>query len=101
MKYVLDAVLQVVFYLTPAVYSLSLVRESFGQTLTMAYGLNPFVGIVDLYRVALLPGACPAIVELGLVSLLVVPMVFAFLLLGGAAVYYCRSKDSINDHVAY
>jgi len=55
-KFVLDAIFLLAFYLTPAFYSLQLVKTAFTQLAYQAYLLNPFVGMLCMYRITLFKG---------------------------------------------
>ncbi|MBM3245695.1 MAG: hypothetical protein FJZ15_07905, partial [Candidatus Omnitrophica bacterium] len=49
-KNLLEVMLTALFYLTPVFYSVAYVKESFSAGIFNLYMLNPFVGILDLYR---------------------------------------------------
>lgn len=44
--------LRLLFFLSPVVYGLHDVQDRYGEGFTTLYALNPFAGILDLYRVA-------------------------------------------------
>ena len=101
-KYILEAALLVLFYLTPAVYSLYLVQDSFSAFWYKLYIYNPLVGILNLYRLATLKGFYPLIKEtIGLAGLVITPMIFAVAILIYAFYFYKRNKSTINDYLAY
>ncbi len=101
-KYILEIAVQLLFYLTPAFYSISLVNATFPPVLFKAYIYNPFVCILNLYRCALFKGFYSFIQkDLRPLFLFFVPAAFAVLcsLLG----FYCyrRNKGAINDYLSY
>jgi len=55
LKYIIEILLLAWFYLSPIIYPLSLVVDM-SETFFKIYTLNPFSGIISLYRVALLGG---------------------------------------------
>jgi len=100
-KYILEAVLQILFYLTPAFYPLSLIKESFGPAWFTVYTHNPFVGILNLYRLTILKGFYPALKGAGAVSIFLVPLGFAIVILALSFSYYQKNKTIINDYLSY
>lgn len=101
-RYILEAVLTVLFYLTPAFYSLQLVKNSFSHLLFKAYIYNPFTAILILYRVTLIKGFYSFIQQdIGLIAPIVISIVFAFLILLSGFYLYRKNKDSINDYLSY
>ena len=102
LKYVLDVLMLLLFYLTPAFYSLFLVKESFSKLLYQVYLYNPLTGILTLYRMALLKDYYTAVrndINLGLlISLLIV---FAFAMLSLGIYLFKKNKLTINDYLAY
>jgi lipopolysaccharide transport system permease protein len=101
LKYVLDPVLQLLFYLTPCVYSLSLIKDAFGPFWSFAYVLNPFVGILNLYRLVIFKGFYPFVREAGLTSLFLVPLCFTIVVWIGSIYYYRKHKSTVNDYLSY
>lgn len=59
-KYIVELLLMVWFYLSPGFYSLAMVA-GISERLFKLYNLNPFVGLFCLYRIALLPGFARAL----------------------------------------
>lgn len=100
-RYILEAALQILFYLTPAFYSLGLIKDSFGDGWFSVYVLNPFVGMLNLYRITILKGFYPAIERAGISSLFFVPLGFAIALLVAAISFYKKNKNTINDYLSY
>jgi len=77
------------FFITPVVYSSSLLEEPW-RTL---YGLNPMAGVVEGFRWALLgTDTAPG-------SMLIASSVVSFLLLASGAVYFRRMEKSFADVV--
>lgn len=101
-KYILEVILLLLFYLTPACYSLYLVKDSFSPVLFKVYIYNPFTIILNLYRVTLCKGFYSSIEkEIGLISLIFVPIVFAIAVLLLGIYLYRKNKASINDYLPY
>lgn len=101
-KYLLEIILLLLFYLSPAFYSISLVRASFPPGLFKIYILNPFVCILILYRCVTMKNFFHYIQEeIGILPLIVSSLVFAvsFLFLGFSC--YLKNKNKLNDHLAY
>ncbi|MFA4888703.1 MAG: ABC transporter permease [Candidatus Omnitrophota bacterium] len=102
LKYLLDALLMLLFYLTPAFYSISIVKDYFPKTLFLLYLVNPFTGMLNFYRTCLLKGFyANARKDIGLVNTVFIPAIFAVLVLCLAAWLYARQKDKINDYLSY
>lgn len=54
-RYIVEVLLMVIFFLTPAIYSMELLNK-FSPVYIKLYLLNPFVGITNLYRLCFLRG---------------------------------------------
>ncbi|KPK96884.1 MAG: hypothetical protein AMJ95_11920 [Omnitrophica WOR_2 bacterium SM23_72] len=101
-KYMLEVLLSVLFYLTPVFYSLYLVRNVFSSLFFYAYVSNPLVGILNLYRVSILKGFYPAIQgDIPVASLVGIPAAFALIILSSALWVYKKFKNHINDYLSY
>ncbi len=100
-KYVLEPFLLLLFYLTPAFYSLSLVKASFSPTLFKLYLSNPFVCLLNLYRLAILKGFYQAIKEEARAYLVFMPVILAVIVILLAVYLYRKNKNSINDYLSY
>ncbi|MFA5411262.1 MAG: hypothetical protein WC321_05320 [Candidatus Omnitrophota bacterium] len=101
-KYILEAALTILFYLTPAFYSLQLVKDSFPRLLFKMYIYNPLTGMLNLYRATLIKGFYGFVKEdIGPMALMVMPVLFAFLILLLGFYLYNKNKESINDYLAY
>ncbi|MCX5714295.1 MAG: ABC transporter permease [Candidatus Omnitrophica bacterium] len=101
-KYVLDVVLLLMLYLTPAFYSIMQVKGVFPRWLFMLYAHNPFVGILNMYRVTLLKGFWGFVhKDIGLMAFIGLPVIFAVLILYLSYKFYQRQKAGINDYLSY
>jgi len=100
-KYILEALLPFLFYLTPVFYPLSLVKSSFPPALFNAYMCNPFVGILTLYRVVLLKGFYRPTQESGFFYLIALPVIFSAGVFLTAFYLYKKQRNSINDYLSY
>ena len=102
LKYVLEVVLLLLFYLTPAFYSLSLVRDSFPYPLFRIYLFNPLTAMLNLYRITLVKGFNDVIQnDMSFAFLILLSAIFAFVVLIPAGYLYKKYKNSINDYLAY
>ena len=87
-RYVIAFLIQFWLFVTPVVYSSSIVPEKW-QPL---YGLNPMVGVIDGFRWALLDAPAP-------LATLPSSIASALLLLVGGLYYFRRVEDSFADVV--
>lgn len=60
MKNIVRIVLRMLFYFSPILYGFVDVKEQAGDTIATLYGLNPFVGLIELYRSVWFPGGLTA-----------------------------------------
>lgn len=101
-KYILEPLLLLLFYLTPACYSLSVVKDSFHPFLFKLYAYNPLVGILTLYRITLLKGFVNTMVGYaGLSSVVIIQFIFTILILMASFYLYKRNRKYINDYLSY
>jgi lipopolysaccharide transport system permease protein len=101
-KYILEVVLQMLFYSTPVFYSIYLVKNSFPSFWFSVYMRNPFVGLLNLYRIALLEGFYYQIKEYsGLLSIMLIPAAFAVCSCLLGFYFYKKNKNIINDYLSY
>jgi len=101
-KYILEVGLLLLFYLIPAVYSFRLVKDSFPHPLFTVYMANPFVGLINAYRLIFLRGFYAAIrQDVGFLNLVVAPVTFAVSLFLLGFYLYTKNKDNINDYLSY
>jgi len=102
LKYFLDAILLLLFYLTPACYSLSVVKSSFPDILFKAYLYNPLVGILTLYRVALFKGFLSGAEQyIRVAHIFLIQILFAAIIYIIAFYLYKKNKGSISDYLSY
>jgi len=102
LKYILEAVMYLFFYLTPTCYSLSIVKESISPALFKAYLYNPLVGILTLYRISFLKGfAGQADKYMILPLVIIIQLIFIALIFMTAFYLYKRNKHTINDYLSY
>jgi lipopolysaccharide transport system permease protein len=102
LKYALEAVFLLLFYLTPVFYSVSLIKESFSNALYKVYICNPFVGILSLYRIVFLKGFFAVIKDnMGFLPIIAEIAVFIILVSIFAVYLYKKNKGIINDYLAY
>ena len=100
-KHILDAALLLMFYLTPAFYSVFQVKSTFSPILFRMYMYNPLVAILNLYRFTLLEGFYKTMQkEMSLSSLIVIPSCFCLIVLWYGFRLYNKNKI-INDYLSY
>lgn len=101
-KYILEAVMLLLFYLTPAFYSLNFVKESFSPVIFKIYVYNPLTIVLSLYRVVFLKGFYSNFQnEAGILPVVFIMVISLFLLVVFAARFYRKNKHSINDYLSY
>jgi len=101
-KYLLEPLLSLLFYLTPAFYSIKLVQSAFSLRLLPLYFYNPFVTLLDLYRVALLRRfSLSASNTPAFLYSLVILCGFGLLILVFASGFYAKKRSAINDYLSY
>ena len=100
-KYILDALLLFLLYMTPVFYPLSLVKKGFPPFLYKLYIYNPLVGFVNCYRIIFLKGFYGTISYVDIPSLLICPALSAIIVLCIASFYYKIKKNKINDYLSY
>lgn len=102
-KYILEIGLSFLFYLTPIFYSLALIKEIFSPLLYKIYIYNPFVGLLNLYRLSLLKDFYFILQnDIFSIFLIVVSIVcFAGIILWFSFFYYRKNENVINDYLSY
>jgi len=101
-KYILEVVLLLLFYLTPVFYSIYQVKNAFPVFLFKGYLLNPFVCILNLYRFATMKGFYSALHnEMGILFAFSVALITTLATSLLAAYFYKKNKNSINDYLSY
>lgn len=102
-KYILEIMLSFLFYLTPVFYSVSLIRGLLPPLLYKAYIYNPFVGLMNLYRLSLFKNFSSVFqnnaFSLTLLSISVI--CFAGIALWLAFFYSKKNEAVINDYLSY
>lgn len=100
-KYILEVILLLLFYLTPAFYSIYLVKESFAPLLFKIYIFNPFVIILNLYRITIFKGFYNFIdKDIRVLNLVIFPACFALIILVSSFYLYLKKRDKINDYLS-
>lgn len=102
LKYVLEAIFLLIFYLTPIFYSTLLLKGLFPDALYKAYIYNPFVGMLSLYRITLLKGFFEIAKNYtGFLSIVIPLVIFSAVIFLTAAYLYRKNKGIINDYLSY
>ncbi|MTI80579.1 MAG: ABC transporter permease [Firmicutes bacterium] len=87
-SHLVDVIFMAWFYLTPIIYPLSMVPEPYKSIIQ----LNPFTGVVEMYREILLDGKIPDQASI-LTAFLYGIMIFIL----GVYVFYKREKDFVEE----
>ena len=102
LKYGLELSLLLLFYLTPVFYSLSLVKEVFPPLCFKFYLYNPFVCILNLYRITIFKDFYGVIQkDIAALYLISLSVIFAVIVLAIGGYLYKRNRQSINDYLSY
>lgn len=102
LRYIVESVLMFFFYITPIVYHIELIRRTFSAWLYRLYICNPFLGILDLYRICLLRNFYPVVDHyVGLRFIFIQLFVFIAVIAAGTILIYQKNKKKINDYLAY
>ncbi|MDD5097391.1 MAG: ABC transporter permease [Candidatus Omnitrophica bacterium] len=101
LKYMLEIGLTVVFYLTPAFYSIYLVKNSLPEFLFKMYLYNPFTGILIIYRAVMLKGFYGFIAkDINWLTLVITLVCFSWVTLFLGFFIYNQKKNNINDYLS-
>jgi len=102
LKYALEAVFLLLFYLTPVFYPILLLKGLFSDMLYKAYIYNPLVGILILYRAALLKGFSGSVRNYaGFLPIIFALIIFVITISVTAVYLYRKNRGVINDYLAY
>ena len=100
-KYVVELFLFEALYTTPVFYSIYLIKATFPDIFFKIFLCNPFTGILNLYRIALLRGFYDMTKnDLSIFSLIIGPLVFTIGILILGYMLYERHKTIINDYLS-
>ena len=101
-RYILEAGMLLLFYMTPVFYSIVSVKATLPPLFFKAYLWNPLAGILNLYRIVCLKGIYPIIrVNAGFLEIVIAPLIFGILILLAGYAIYRKNRDIINDYLAY
>ena len=101
-KNLLEPFMQMLFYSTPVFYSLDIVKKSCGFFWFNIFLHNPFVGILNMYRLAILKGFGQSLdSDVSLNVFLITPLCFSILLLLLGFYIYHQNRSSLNDYLSY
>lgn len=100
-KYIVEILLVMLFYLTPVFYSLDMVVRFFKGFLLDMYLSNPLVGILNLYRISLLHGFIDTLPEeISVFNTLGLPLFFSFFVFFVGIYIFKKHEASFNDYLA-
>ncbi|HTZ11611.1 MAG TPA: ABC transporter permease [Candidatus Margulisiibacteriota bacterium] len=101
-KYILDVLLLVLFYLIPGFYPLRLAKDSLPPYLFDAYISNPLVGLLGSYRIVLLNGFYSKMkIEANILGVIFIPLCFSVIIFLLGLYVYQKNRYRINDYLAY
>ena len=101
-KYILEPILVLLFYMTPVFYSVRFVKESFSPLLFKIYTYNPFVGILNFYRITLFKDARRVFQGFfNPLSFFVIPVCFSVATFILCLYIYRKHKNRIIDYVSF
>ncbi|MCU0666552.1 MAG: ABC transporter permease [Candidatus Omnitrophica bacterium] len=101
-KYILDALLLFLFYSTPVFYTLQAVKTTLPKGLFSIYMSNPFVGMLTLYRLAILKGFPYPTQEYASAAFIIfIPLLFGVVTCLFGFLLYEKNKNKINDYLSY
>lgn len=101
LKYIIEIMLTLAFYLTPVFYSVSLVKNSLPPYLFKIYIYNPITGILIFYRSIILKGFYGFMAkDAGFLSVIFVCACFSLIALFLGFHIYRKKKNNINDNLS-
>lgn len=99
-EYIIQIVLMSLFFLTPGVYTLGEVINKASPFFTKIYMLNPFVGILDLYRVTFIGGYLENLpLEANFLNTLIIPVLFSIAALIGGYFIFIKYERKFSDYI--
>lgn len=99
-EYVVEVILLTLFFLTPGIYSLNLVTGLNTKYLTEIYMLNPLVGILNLYRVALLNNFWQNLPnQVTVLNTIVAPIILSFIILVAGFYIFKKCEVKFSDYI--
>lgn len=98
-KYIIEILLMALFYLTPAFYPLDMVFN-FSETIFKIYIVNPFVGMLILYRITLLKGYMDTLpMGVNLFHVVCIPLISAIAILFFGFWVFRRHEATFADYI--
>jgi homopolymeric O-antigen transport system permease protein len=88
---VVPMLVQILFFVSPVLYSGTLVGDEAGEAWSYIYSINPMATVIDGMRWALLDQPYPGVANI------LISVASAALILGGALIYFRRAEQSFAD----
>jgi lipopolysaccharide transport system permease protein len=88
---VVPMLVQILFFVSPVLYSGTLVGDEAGEAWSYIYSINPMATVIDGMRWALLDQPFPGVANI------LISVTSAAFILGGALVYFRRAEQSFAD----
>jgi len=102
LKYIIESVLLLLFYMTPVFYQVSFIRDSFSDFLFKLYLCNPLAAIAGAYRMVLVGGFDIKAAGYAEIYDIVFRLFIFTALITILAVYvYLKNRKTINDSLFY
>lgn len=99
-EYIIQIVLMSLFFLTPGVYTLEEVINKASPFFTKIYMLNPFVGILNLYRITFIEGYLENLpLEANFLNTLIIPVLCAIATLIGGYFIFIKYERKFSDYI--
>lgn len=99
-EYVLQVALMMLFFLTPAVYTLEELIEKTTPSFSKGYMLNPLVGITNLYRIALIGDYTHNMPkEVNFFNTLIIPVLCSMVVLIAGYLVFKKYKSRFSDYI--
>ncbi len=100
-RYIIEVLLLIIFYLTPIFYPVDLVR-GISNSFFKLYLVNPFVGIIILYRVVFLNGYIATLSMSNtefFISVLFYPVIFSILIFVAGFLIFKKLEPAFTDYL--
>ncbi|MFH1778038.1 MAG: ABC transporter permease [Candidatus Omnitrophota bacterium] len=101
LNYIVEVLVFALFYLTPVFYPLNLVEQYLNPGLFKLYIANPLVGMLNLYRIAFLPGFYRTLPEqVQIFDIIVIPLIWTGFIFATGIFVFRKQKYTFNDYIA-
>lgn len=99
-EYIVQILLMALFFSTPGVYMLEEVIDKVTPFFTKIYMLNPFVGILNLYRITIIGSYLEHLPpQTSFLNTLVIPVLFSIAILISGCLLFIKYEKKISDYI--